>query len=69
MMNKERLEAEQNVLRRKLPENAYRFMDMDSSKPYLVMAAKTNRGRIYSIFYTRKNHEIIRDSTSYYLLL
>lgn len=48
-MNKERLEAEQKVLSKKLPSNIYRFMDMESSKPYIVMAAKTNCGNVYTI--------------------
>lgn len=49
MMDKERLRAEQEVLKRKLPENAYRFLDLNSSKPYLVMAAKTNRDNLYTL--------------------
>lgn len=49
MMDKERLRAEQDVLRQKLPENAYRFMDMDTAKPYLVLDEITNRGNIYTI--------------------
>lgn len=48
-MDEVRLRAEQDVLSRKIPENLYRFMDMDTNKPYLVMAAKTNRGNIYTL--------------------
>ena len=49
MMNKERLKAEQEVLKKKLPDNIYRFMDMDTPKPFIVMAAKTNCGNVYTI--------------------
>lgn len=48
-MDKERLRAEQDILERKMPKNSYRFMDMDTNKPYLVLAAKTNRGIIYTL--------------------
>lgn len=36
-MDKERLKAEQDILERKMPENSYRFMDLDTTKPYLVL--------------------------------
>lgn len=49
MMDSERLKAEKLVLEKKLPSNAYRFMDMDTDFPYIVMAAKTNRGNIYTL--------------------
>ena len=49
MMDAERLKAEKLVLEKKLPSNAYRFMDMDKEFPYIVMAAKTNRGNIYTL--------------------
>ena len=49
MMDKERLRAEQDVLSRKLPGYGYRFMDMETSKPYIVLPARTNRGNIYTI--------------------
>lgn len=49
MMNKERFEAEKEVLRKKLPGYGYQFIDMDTSKPYIVLPAKTNRGNIYTI--------------------
>ena len=49
MMDKERLRAEQDVLSRKLPGYGYRFMDMETSKPYIVLPARTNRGNIYAI--------------------
>lgn len=49
MMDAERLKAEKNVLEKKLPSNVYQFMDMDTDLPYIVMAAKTNRGNIYTL--------------------
>lgn len=49
MILNERLELEKSVLSRKLPPNAYKFMDIGTSKPYLVIAAKTNRGNIYTL--------------------
>ncbi len=49
MISNERLELEKSVLARKLPSNAYRFIDIGKSKPYLVIAAKTNRGNIYTL--------------------
>lgn len=49
MMNKERFEAEKAVLSRKLPGYGYQFIDMNTSKPYIVLPAKTNRGNIYTI--------------------
>jgi hypothetical protein len=48
-MDKERLKVEQDILERKMPENSYRFMDLDTTKPYLVLAAKTNRGNVYTL--------------------
>lgn len=49
MITNERLELEKSVLARKIPANAYRFMDIGTSKPYLAIAAKTNRGNVYTI--------------------
>lgn len=49
MITPERLELEKSVLERKLPTNAYKFMDIGSTKPYLVIAAKTNRGNVYTL--------------------
>lgn len=49
MIDSERLKAEKQVLEKKLPSNAYRFMDMDTDLPYIVIGAKTNRGNIYTI--------------------
>ncbi|MCR4825428.1 MAG: hypothetical protein K5882_00550 [Bacteroidales bacterium] len=49
MMDNERYQAEQMVLRAKLPANAYRFMDMGTSHPYILMAARTNNGNVYTL--------------------
>ena len=49
MMTEERLKMEKKVLSSKLPASSYRFMDMNTTNPYLVMAAKTNSGNIYTI--------------------
>jgi hypothetical protein len=49
MMDRERYQAEQMVLRAKLPSNAYRFLDMDTYHPYIVLAARTNAGNIYTL--------------------
>lgn len=49
MMKFNRYKAEQEVLEAKLPSNIYRFMDMDTPMPYLVMAARTNSGNIYTL--------------------
>lgn len=49
MIDNERYQAELMVLRHKLPSSAYRFMDMNTSHPYIVMAARTNAGNIYTL--------------------
>ena len=49
MMKNSRYKAEIRVLEAKLPSNIYRFMNMNTSKPYLMMAARTNRGNIYTL--------------------
>jgi hypothetical protein len=49
MMDNERYQAEQMVLRAKLPANAYRFMDMGTARPYILMAARTNNGHVYTL--------------------
>lgn len=48
-MDKERYQAEQIVLQRKLPSNAYKFMDMNTSHPYILLAARTNAGNVYTL--------------------
>ena len=32
-----------------MPEQLYRFIDMETELPYIVMAAKTNRGNLYTL--------------------
>ena len=49
MMTKKRAEAELKVLRKELPDNIYRFLDMDTDHPYLAIAAKTNNGNVYTL--------------------
>lgn len=49
MMDARRFEAEKKVLATKLPFNAYLFKDMDTPHPYLLMAAKTNNGKVYTL--------------------
>ena len=49
MMDDKRLAAEKRVLESKLPISSFRFMDMDTDNPFLVMAAKTNGGNVYTI--------------------
>ncbi len=40
---------EQNVLGRHLPSNTFVFKDLSKSNPYVLMAARTNSGNIYTI--------------------
>ena len=49
MMTQKRKEAELKVLQEKLPANIYRFVDMETDNPYLAIAAKTNKGNVYTL--------------------
>ena len=49
MITRERLNLEKSVLQRYLPSNTYVFKDMSTSNPYILMAAKTNRGHVYTL--------------------
>lgn len=49
MMDKERLKAEQEVLKRKLPEDSYRFVGLDKFQPHLLLLVKTSAGNIYTL--------------------
>lgn len=49
MMRYNRYKAEREVLEAKLPANIYRFIDVNTTNPYLVMAARTNSGNIYTL--------------------
>lgn len=49
-MNAQRYQAELTILRRKLTNNLYKFMDLDTPNAHVVMAARTNRGNIYTLY-------------------
>ena len=50
MIDNDRMNAEVAVFSyNRVPENIYRFMDMGTSKPYLVIAARTNRHNVYTL--------------------
>ena len=49
-MTNERYEAELSVLTSKLTQNLFRFLDMGTHSPHLVLAARTNRGNIYTLY-------------------
>ena len=48
-MTTDRYNVEKRVLQRYLPGNIFVFKDISSSHPYILMAAKTNRGNVYTI--------------------
>ena len=48
-MTTERFNLEKNVLLKYLPANTFVFKDITTSNPYVLMAAKTNRGNVYTI--------------------
>ena len=49
-MTKSRYEAELQVLNRYLTPNLFKFQDMGTSRAHLVMAARTNRKNIYTLY-------------------
>lgn len=50
-MTAQRYQAELTVLRRKnIASNLYKFVDLDTPKAHVVMAARTNRGTIYTLY-------------------
>ena len=49
-MNAQRYQAELTILRRKLTPNLYKFTDWDKPTAHVVMAARTNRGNIYTLY-------------------
>ncbi len=49
MMDNQRYEAEKGVLIEKLGSNLVKFMDMNTSRPYVLMGARTNRGNTYTL--------------------
>ena len=48
-MNYERYQAEHTLLTRKLGANIFRFMDMNTPNPYLIVGARTYRGNVYTL--------------------
>ncbi|MEZ3577306.1 MAG: hypothetical protein K1W01_07405 [Muribaculaceae bacterium] len=49
MLDQQRYQMENEVLSTYLPSTAYRFMDMHTANPYLVMGVMTNHGKAYTI--------------------
>ena len=49
MMDIQRFEAEQSILARKLSPNLFKFNDFHTGDPYLALAARTNRGNVYTL--------------------
>lgn len=49
-MTQSRYEAELQVLNRYLTPNLFKFKDMGTSRAHLVMAARTNRKNIYTLY-------------------
>ena len=45
-MDKNRIELENKILMSRLPQNAYKFMDLDTASPYLLIPAKTRNGML-----------------------
>ena len=48
-MDNERYQAELSVLRNRLPENVYHFSGINTSNPFVLMAARTNSRNVYTI--------------------
>lgn len=49
MFDQRRFEAEKELLRAKLPEDGWRFVDLNGSRPILAMAVRTKRDNLYTI--------------------
>ena len=50
MIDNDRMNAEVAVFNyNRVPQNIYRFMDMGTSKPWLAIAARTNKGNNYTL--------------------
>ena len=49
MITYSRLLKEQEVLAAHMQPNTYQFMDMDTRNPYVIMAAMTNSGKVYTL--------------------
>ena len=48
-MNHSRIDIEKDVLTRYLHPNAFRFMDVETSNPFLLCATQTNNKKIYTL--------------------
>ena len=58
-MNKERLMAEESLLTRKFPVNAFRFFNKENPEStYLRIGAKTNSGNVYTLHMDLKDFPI-----------
>lgn len=49
MISYARLLKEQEILAAHMQPNTYRFADMDTNNPYVIMAAMTNSGKVYTL--------------------
>ena len=49
MISTNRIKAEQAVLEAHMKPNTYHFMDLNTRYPYVVMAAMTNSGHVYTL--------------------
>ncbi|MBR6021952.1 MAG: hypothetical protein IK066_05980 [Kiritimatiellae bacterium] len=49
MLTPSRLRLERQVLAAKLAPNLYHFCDVSTDAPYIVFAARTNRGNLYTL--------------------
>ena len=76
MITRERMAQEIAVFDyMKMPRQAYRFLDMDTDSPYIVLAARTNNGNLYTVridldefpneipeVYVHRHGRVLRDS-------
>ena len=51
VMTSERYQVELDVLNSKLSPNLFRFRDVDGPAPNLVIAVRTNRGNVYTLYF------------------
>lgn len=49
MIDNERLQLETEVLKKYLPLKAFRFMDLGTPEPYVLLAAKTSNHKLYTL--------------------
>ena len=48
-MTQKRLEQEKQILERNFSANCFVFKDMETDCPYVLMAVKSNKGKVYTI--------------------